>query len=156
MRFFSEKGQASIEAAVLLPALFALFALLLQPAILLYNNCIMNAAAAEGCRLLATNTASDASVRAYVERRLKAIPNLSIFHRGNDWEITWDAGANGANLQIVNHAEPLPLFGLTASFTKSMDPHGKIEQRVEASCSPVPEWVAAQGYEPATWISEWQ
>ena len=35
MRFSSESGQSTIEAAVLLPVLFALFGLLLQPALLL-------------------------------------------------------------------------------------------------------------------------
>lgn len=56
MRSCSESGQSTVEAAVLLPVLFVVFGLLLQPAILLYNRCIMNAAAAEGCRLVATGS----------------------------------------------------------------------------------------------------
>lgn len=50
------KGQATIEAAALIPVLFILLLLLLQPSILLFDRIVMKNAAAEGCRLLATKT----------------------------------------------------------------------------------------------------
>ena len=89
MRSCSESGQSTVEAAVLLPVLFVVFGLLLQPAILLYNRCIMNTAAAEACRLVATSSGDDASTRAYIEHRLEAIPKVPIFHADETWNITW-------------------------------------------------------------------
>lgn len=156
MRFYSESGQSTIEAAVLLPVLFAVFALLLQPAILLYNHCVMNAAASEACRLIATNSTSEASTRAYVERRLGAIPKLAVFHEGETWDITWNSGSDSISIDITNHAEPLPLFGITAGLSGNLDSSGKIEQHVVATCSVLPSWVTEQGYSPSSWIGEWK
>lgn len=139
---------------MLLPVLIAMVALLLQPAILLYNHCIMNAAAAEGSRLLATNTASEANVRAYVERRLGAIPDIPAFHEGT-WDITWSSESQGANVSIVNHVRPLPLFGIATALSGHIGTDGCIEQKAQADCSLLPDWVADQGYAPSTWIGEW-
>lgn len=156
MRSFSETGQSSIEAAFLLPVLFAVLAMLLQPAILLYNHCVMNAAASEGCRLLATCASNDASVRAYVERRLASIPRLAIFHEGDEWEIDWDQETGNGAIEITNHAEPLPLFGVTAGLLGNLDASGKIVQRVRIACSPLPKWIENQGYSPSSWIGAWK
>lgn len=155
MRSFSESGQASVEAAVLLPVLLALAALLLQPAILLYNHCVMSAAAAEGCRMLATRTASDANARAYIERRLEAIPRMPIFHEGSEWDISWSDEAEGISVRITNHARPLPLFGITAALSGYIGADGNIEQSVQSSCSPIPAWIADQGYAASAWIGRW-
>ena len=54
MRRTCESGQATVEAAFLLPVLFVGLLLLMQPGILLYDRLVMQAAASEGCRLLAT------------------------------------------------------------------------------------------------------
>ena len=56
MRRTCESGQATVEAAFLLPVLFVGLLLLMQPGILLYDRLVMQAAASEGCRLLATKT----------------------------------------------------------------------------------------------------
>lgn len=158
MRFSSERGQSTVEAAFLLPILFAVFGLLLQPAILLYNRCIMNTAAAQGCRLIATNTNDDASTRAFFDRRLSAIPKIPIFHEGDEWELSWSGGELGqpVSVAIVNHAQPLPLFGIVAGLSGSMDAEGRIEQRVEVSCALAPEWASAQESGPADWIKTWK
>ena len=58
MRRTCESGQATVEAAFLLPVLFVGLLLLMQPGILLYDRLVMQAAASEGCRLLATKTAA--------------------------------------------------------------------------------------------------
>lgn len=156
MRFSSESGQSSVEAAVLLPVLFAVFGLLLQPSVLMYNRCIMQAAASEGCRLVATNTNDEASVRAYIERRLEAIPKIAIFHADDTWDIEWSGGEGDVvQVSIVNHAQPLPLFDIVAGLAGSMDEGGTIVQRVESSVSPIPSW-AGQGYAPDTWIGTWR
>ena len=115
MRSFSETGQSTIEAAVLFPVLLVMFGLLLQPAVLLYDRCIMTAAATEGCRLVATSTVDDATTCTYVERRLEAIPRIGIFHVGGDWAINWSRSQEGtANVIIENHVQPLPFFGILA------------------------------------------
>ncbi len=157
MRFCSESGQSTVEAAVLLPVIFAIFGLLLQPAILLYNRCIMNAAASEGCRLVSTNTADDATIRTYVERRLEPIPKIDIFHTTQDWIVTWSQSQDGAaNIIIENRVQPLPLFGITASLMDAMGEDGMIVQRVAVSCSPVPAWAGSQSYSPSSWIGAWR
>lgn len=158
MRFFSERGQSSVEAAVLLPVLFVIIGILLQPALLLYNRCIMNAAACEGCRLIATNTNDDATTRAYMQRRLGAIPKLGVFHEGDQWDISWSGGELGqpVTVTIVNHARPLPLFGISAAFSNTMTSDGAIEQRVEASSALAPAWASSLGSDPSSWIGAWK
>ena len=79
-----ESGQATVEAAFLIPVLLVALLLLMQPGILLYDRLVMNAAASEACRLLATKTdaAGDMaeSCEAFVRRRLGAVPPVSCFH----------------------------------------------------------------------------
>ena len=158
MRFSSESGQSTVEAAFLLPVALVVFGLLLQPAILLYDRCIMNNAAAEGCRLLATNTNDDATTRAYLKRRLSGIPNLPIFHSGANWEISFTGGELGqpVNVEITNHVRPLPLFGILAGLGGHMDSNGCIEQTVTASSSLSPAWASELGSSTADWIGKWK
>ena len=56
-----EGGQATVEAAFALPIALLLVLLLVQPGILLYDRIVMQGAAAEACRLLATTDEADAS-----------------------------------------------------------------------------------------------
>lgn len=147
-----EEGQATIEAAFLFPVLLMMLGLVLQPSLLLYDRCIMNAAASEGCRLLATNTNSDASIKAYLERRLGGIPDLAILHKG-DWELSWTDGPE-ASVTIVNRVQPLPLFGVIAALFNEMDGEDVL-QRVEVTSSCIPEWTREQGYDPDSWIGKW-
>lgn len=156
MRFYSESGQSTVEAAVLLPVLFVVFGLLLQPAVLLYNRCIMNAAAAEGCRLVSTTTVDDATARTYVERRLEAIPKIPIFHVGDDWAINWSRSSGSvASIIIENRVEPMPFFGVLAGLTGVVGEDGNIEQLVTVSCTPVPAWAGEAG-NPTAWIGAWK
>lgn len=158
MRFSSEHGQSTVEAAFLLPVLFTVLGLLLQPSILLYNRCIMNAAAAEGCRLIATNTNDRASTQAFFERRLSAIPKIPIFHEGDTWELSWSGEELGqpASVTIVNHAQPLPLFGIVAGLSDSVDTEGRIKQKVEVASALAPTWASSLGSGPADWIKSWK
>ena len=54
-----EGGQSTVEAAFLLPVFLLVLGLLLQPAIILYDRCVMQSAAAEACRLVATTSGMD-------------------------------------------------------------------------------------------------
>ncbi len=158
MCFSSESGQSSVEAAFLLPILFVVLGLLLQPAILLYSRCIMNEAASEGCRLVATNTNDDATTRAFLMRRLSAIPDLSIFHDDREWDISWSGGELGqpVTVRIVNRANPLPLFGVLAGLAGNKTADGRIEQTVEISSELAPAWASSLGSGPADWIGSWK
>lgn len=71
------KGQATVEAALLIPALLISLLLLIQPGILLYTRMVMEGAAAEGCRVLATASSLEentATVEDFVKRRLASVP----------------------------------------------------------------------------------
>lgn len=171
-RQLREKGQASVEYLVvglafitLMGALAAIWRFiasgglssLMQAAVLLYDRCIMTAAATEGCRLVATSTVDDATTHTYVERRLEAIPRIGIFHVGGDWAINWSRSQEGtANVIIENHVQPLPFFGILAGLASETGDDGTIMQRADVYCSPIPDWVGKQGYSPSSWIGAWQ
>ena len=89
MSFFIEKlddtrGQATVEAAFLIPVVLVLLLLLIQPGILLYNQLVMAAAASEGCRLLATKTdravVSQEKCESYIMRSLGSVSPHDMFH----------------------------------------------------------------------------
>ena len=71
------KGQATVEAALLIPALLISLLLLIQPGILLYTRMVMEGAAAEGCRVLATASSLEENtetVEGFIKRRLASVP----------------------------------------------------------------------------------
>lgn len=127
-----EQGQATVEAALLLPVLMVLMALLVQPACLLYTRCVMQSAAAEGCRLVATSTraagAAPQAQCAYVLRRLAAVPDAPIFHEGGEagWEIelSGSTSAHAASARITTTARPLPFVGVLAGMMGQGDGSG--------------------------------
>ena len=87
-----EEGQATVEAAVLVPTVMVVLALLLQPAMLLYTRSVMSGAAAEGARLATTATYDEVAslVDSYVRRRLRAVPDVACFHDGgaDAWDVS--------------------------------------------------------------------
>ncbi len=130
-------------------------ALLVQPMCLLYTRAVMQSAAAEGCRLLAT--ASDAgggsSCDRYVRSRLAAVPEVGIFHEG-DWSIDLegDASSEEVRVRIVGYARPLPLVGVVASMLGPVDGAGNVELEVEVARAARPDWVEG-GY--GDWTQVW-
>lgn len=150
------RGQASVEAAFLLPVLFFLLALLLQPLCIFYTRATMALAASEGVRVMTTmpQTSSAEYGERFVRRRLEAIPELGIFHVGNSdsWEIEASGGEaeKEASIVIRGQVQPLPLLGVLAlPFTGA---NGVIELQVEASAPVRPDWLGGD-YE--TWVSAW-
>ena len=119
MRRMRESGQATVEAAFLLPVLFVGLLLLMQPGMLLYDRLVMQAAASEGCRLLATRTAAAGdmaeSCEAFIRHRLGAVPPVSCFHV-HEGACSWDIQLEGdersdvVRVTIVNEVRPLPLL----------------------------------------------
>ena len=156
-RFFcsEDSGQASVEAALLLPVLMVCLALLVQPMCLLYTRCVMQSAVAEGCRLLATATGDtdDAACEQYVRRRLSAVPQADVFLTG-DWqvELQGNAESDEVGVQIVGHARPLPLVGVVAALLGPTDQAGNVELKVSVTRCARPGWVEG-GY--SDWTSIW-
>ena len=51
-----ERGQATVEAAFLIPVLFTVLLLSVQPGMVLYDRKVMQAAVSDACRLVAVKT----------------------------------------------------------------------------------------------------
>ena len=164
--FRDDRGQSTIEAAYVIPILFLLLLLLIQPGIILYDRMVMQAAAAEGCRLLATSTDAvpDATsiAKEYVLRRLGSIPPHDCFHRhegGCTWdvELTGDENSDYVSVRISNRIKPLPALDLAASLLNLTDEIGCLGVRVEVSMPSQPSWISdtETGRSPKQWIGAW-
>lgn len=150
----------------MLPLLFFGLLLLIQPGILLYDRVVMQAAATEGCRLLATASsasgADTARCEEYVIGRLGAIPPVGIFHvhdGGCSWniELQGDGSSERVSVSIATEVEPLPLIGMAAGLLGVENNRGNFEVKVEASQQTQPGWVgsAPGGRDPSGWIGAW-
>lgn len=160
------EGQSTVEAAYLLPVLLLLFLLLLQPGICLYNLMVMENAAAEGCRLLATRTVqgdfTNEKYEGYVKRRLAAIPPAEVFHirngnKGWELELEGDENSTMVSVRIVNRLKPLPLLGWGASLAGLTDGEGNLVQEVNVAMPTQPAWVWENSLGgPMDWTTQWE
>ena len=161
-----ERGQGSVEAAVVIPVLFLLLLMLLQPGIVLYDRIVMGSAAAEACRLLATSTDAQGSMarscEAFVRHRLAAIPQHDCFHvHGGScsWDIQLIGGESSDNVtvRIVNEVRPLPLFDSGAKLMGLTNATGNLEIEESVTLPTQPSWAASSelGLNPASWIGGW-
>lgn len=138
----------------MLPVLMLLFALLVQPICVLYTRMVMRHAAAESARVLATATGEDV-VESFARRRLKAIPESSLFHVGGseDWrvQLSRSTDSSSVEVEISGHLRPLPLLGIVAAQMGEWDAQGllvreRLSERVR------PEWL---GGDYAQWMEQW-
>lgn len=147
-------GQASVEAAALLPALLFVVGMLVQPVCVGYTRMVMRSAAAEGVRLLTTNPSQD-DCRSYVVRRLRAVPNSSLFHAGGEesWEIEASAPSGGgdATVSIAGCVRPLPVTGAFVRLMGS-DAGGEVLLRASASANLRPSWLEGSY---GDWVGSW-
>ena len=145
-----ERGQASVEAAALLPAVSLLVLLLLQPLCCAYSEMVMREAAAETARA-AAGTADEERLEKFCRRRLAAIPGIAIFSDG-DWDIEI-AGAEeqAVTVSIAGHAKPLPLLGTIAVSALGSDGDG-IVLKVQVEEELRPAWLEGT-YDD--WIEVW-
>ena len=160
----SEAGQATVEAAFALPVLMLMILLLVQPAIVLYDRMVMQAAAAEGCRLLATAQVEGATLdrcEDYVRRRLSSVPQQDCFHvHGGDcsWDIQLESDSEaGVLVRIENELKPLPLLDGASALLGLTNERGNLSIAVEVSMPAQPAWVASSesGSSPSAWIGAW-
>lgn len=156
-------GQATVEAAVSLPIMFLLVLMLVQPAILLYDRMVMENAAWEGCRLLATSgSGAKKTCTAFVKRRLGAVPQLDWFHVHGS-KCTWniacagDASADATTVTISHEVRALPLLDVAGTLTGVLNKRGCYELKVEATMPTRAPWAAAslEGASPASRAGAW-
>lgn len=161
-----DAGQATVEAAFLIPIMFCALLLLIQPSMILYDRVVMKSAASDACRLLATKTdaAGDMSgaVDAFVRHRLGAIPPVDCFHvhgGGCSWDIQveGDERSETVRVAISNRVKPLPLLDAAGSLLGLVGEDGTLSVKVESSRQTQPGWVSgtAHGLDPQGWIGAW-
>ena len=146
-----------MEAALLLPSFLILLLLMIQPVCLLYKRAVMESAASSAARIMTTSGEdADEACRAFVLRRLQAVPNVSIFHEGGplSWDIEFGhANGEGASrVKIRGVAKPLPILGAFVSAFAAGESQGNVAIEVEVLYASRPEWLEGD-YE--TWISSW-
>lgn len=142
-----------------MPVTMLLLALLLQPAIVLYVRTVMGQAAAEGVRVLSTREGTDASgddaVRAFVLRRLSAVPDVPSFHVGGEpgWEVTLSGGASEdeVSVEVSGTLRPLPLVGVIASAFGEWR-GDEVVLRARAQGGTRPAWLEGSY---GDWVSMW-
>lgn len=166
-RIQDTRAQATVEAAYLIPVVFILLLLLIQPGIVLYNHMVMRAAASEGCRLLATKTdvvgLSAEKCEAYILRRLGSIPPQDNFHIHHDrcsWEIELlgDETSEYVQVNIKNKMKFLPFFDATGSLLGITEGSGIYTQEVIEKMPTQALWVTESEYglNPQAWIEKWE
>lgn len=155
-------GQATVEAAFLLPTFFLVLLLLAQPGILLYDKIVMEAAATQGARLASTSAAAanGGATEEVVRSYLGAIPPIDIFHI-HDGSCTYEVTVSGdessseVTVSIVNHARALPLAGFLADGIGVAE-DGVFSLVVEAREATQPGWVWDSGAgAPDGWAAGW-
>lgn len=145
----------SVEAAVLIPVVLTLVALLAQPVCLLLTRSVMSATAGELLRLAATSRLSDEEVRAYALRRLAAVPDVALFHAGGPeaWEVEVEGpdDAGMVSVAVEGRVRPLPLFGAVVGALGTVE-GGEVVVRVEMSEDVRASWVEG---DYADWVGMW-
>ena len=161
-----DAGQATIEAAFVIPVLFTLMLLLLQPGIILYDRIVMGNAAAEACRLLATSTDAYGSMHdsceAFIRHRLAAVPQHDCFHM-HDGSCSWDIELSGdensqtVSVRIGNELRPLPLFDVTLRLLGTTNAAGNLVIEESVTMPTQPGWASSteKGLSPQDWIGAW-
>ena len=157
-----KRGQATLEAAFVIPLAFFLLALLVQPAVILYDKMVMTGAACEGCRLLATKTdvASgpfvDAKYEDAILHRLAAIPPIALFHIHGDtcsYEIEMTGDENDAEVTVTvrNRIKLIPGVSLFAQIAGFADDNGEYILEVTQTAPALPSGIDSDELFDCTW-----
>ena len=149
-----------MEAAFALPVLMVLLLLLIQPGIVLYDRMVMQAAAAEGCRL----GAMDEACEAFVRHRLGSVPQQECFHvhegaNGCSWRIQLigDESSETVEVRIENELRPLPLLDTASALLDLVNEDGNLVIEVSATAPVQPEWArdAFSSRAPENLVGAW-
>ena len=158
------KGQATVEAAMLIPILCTVLLMLIQPGIILYDRMVMNYAAAEGCRLLATADGGSGldggRCEELVRRHLGAIPQQDLFHMHDggcsyDIEVSGNESSAVVAVKITNRIKLLPLFDAGARLAGASH-DGTLQIEVSRSARTKTPWLGtgASGLNPDAWVHQ--
>ncbi len=136
----SEVGQASVEAAFILPIILLCIGLSIQPLLYMYTKSICLEACEEGVRY-ATSENNNAHVERFVRRRLRAVPPSELFHSEgeDDWDVEVVRSRSSVTVSVQGKMKPIPLLGLPSAIIL---PHeGKnLIIKVEAQGVVSPSW----------------
>ena len=160
------RGQSTVEAVFVIPVLFVLMLLLLQPGIILYDRIVMGNAAAEGCRLLATATDAAGSMQgsceAFIRHRLASIPQHDCFHVHDgscSWQIEFSGNESSreTTVTIRNELKLFPLFDAGSKLLGMANGEGNLVIEESVTLPTQPQWAASSpsGTSPADWIGAW-
>lgn len=130
----------------MIPVIFVLLLLLLQPGIILYDIVIMNNACTETCRVLSTASSNekDKLCDSFARRRLSAIPQQDNFHVHSsgctyEIELEGDHSTPVNTVTIKNQIKPLPLIGFLTEIFGMLNQNKCFEIIVSSSLSLKPE-----------------
>ena len=147
-------GQSTVEAALLLPTVCVVLALLLQPACLFYTRTVMQHAACLAARAALTTSEGEDAVREMALRRLAAVPEIAPFHVGGrqGWQVEVEGmGTGRVSVSVRGHARPLPLVGAALALASGSDAEGVVLE-VSVTEELRPEWLEGR-YDD--WVSMW-
>lgn len=151
-----DAGQMSVEAALLLPVVLTLLALLVQPVCVLYTRTLMASTAGELARLAATSRGSEDDLRSFALRRLAAVPDLAIFHeggtRGWEVEVAGPDDAGEVTVTLAGSVRPLPLLGVLVSALGTTR-EGTVTLVVETTGDLRADWIGGDYDE---WVDMWR
>lgn len=148
----------------MIPVIFLLLLLLIQPGIILYDMTIMKSAASEGCRILATSSNENLNkiCEPFIRRRLEAIPQQDNFHlhsSGCSYLISFsgDQTTEKVSVKLTNELKPLPLIGFLSDIFGLLNEKSCFEITVESSQITRADWVknSPQGHNPENWSGGW-
>lgn len=149
-KVFEKRGQATVEAAFLVPVLMCVLLLMIEPGIVLYDRIVMNSAVVEGARLLSTQKDGDTKlVEDYIKRRLGAVPSVDIFHvhEGQcSYEIVCSGNCNSPSVSVTlkNKIKVLPLLDISLRAFGGISDDGQFEIEVTSMLPTQNTW--AKGF----------
>lgn len=164
LKLKNNSGQATIEAAVMIPVIFLLLLLLIQPGILLYDKMIMISAASECTRVLSTCSEENKTqiCDSFLRRRLSAIPQQDNFHvHSSDCSYKFDFIGNQSSdtveVKVRNEVKPIPLIGFLSGILGILNSNDNFELNVSANCKTRPEWCqnSPLGSNVERWVGGW-
>lgn len=162
-RVFWQQGQATVEAAFMLPILLGLMLLLIQPGIVLYDRTVMQSAAAEACRTLCTSSGgSQDAAESLALRRLGSVPQQELFHvheGGCSWVVEATGGESSEEVRVTieNELRPVPLISFCANLLGLTNGEGNFRLSVSSEMKAQPDWVGSSpaGSSAASWVGAW-